>query len=74
VDFGIPEDKLSLAAKALRDGMVIYARAMGALEQEDVDGGARASDQLDALLWRLMRDRTDQADKTDEKRALPSAK
>jgi hypothetical protein len=67
VDFGIPEDKLSLAAKALRDGMVIYARAMGALEQEDVDGGARASDQLDALLWRLMRDRTDQADKTDEK-------
>jgi tetratricopeptide (TPR) repeat protein len=67
VDFGIPEDKAPLAAKALRDGMVIYARAMGALEMEDVDGGARASDQLDALLWRLMRDRTDQADKTDEK-------
>src|SRR5271166_4091447 len=66
VDFGIPEDKLPLAAKAIRDGMVIYARAMLALDHEDLDGGARASDQLDALLWRLMRDRTDQADKTDK--------
>jgi len=46
--------------------MVIYARAMQALEREDADGGARVSDQLDALLWRLMRDRTDQADKTDK--------
>ncbi|HME09985.1 MAG TPA: tetratricopeptide repeat protein [Bryobacteraceae bacterium] len=66
VDFGIPEDKLPLAAKAIRDGMVIYARAMLALDHDDLDGGARASDQLDALLWRLMRDRTDQADKTDK--------
>jgi tetratricopeptide (TPR) repeat protein len=66
VDFGIPEDKLPLAAKALRDGMVIYARAMQALESDDVDGGARAADQLDALLWRLMRDRTDQASKTEK--------
>jgi tetratricopeptide (TPR) repeat protein len=66
VDFRIPEDRLPLAAKALRDGMVIYARAMQALEGEDVDGAARASDQLDALLWRLMRDRLDQANKTDK--------
>jgi tetratricopeptide (TPR) repeat protein len=66
VDFGIPEDQLPLAARALRDGMVIYARAMQALEREDVDSGARSSDQLDALLWRLMRDRTDQPAKTDK--------
>jgi tetratricopeptide (TPR) repeat protein len=66
VDFGIPEDKLPLAAKALRDGVVIYARAMQVLEGEDVEAGARASDQLDALLWRLMRDRMDQAGKTDK--------
>jgi tetratricopeptide (TPR) repeat protein len=60
VNFGIPEDKLPIGAKALRDGMVIYARAMQALEREDVEGGARESDQLDALLWRLMRERTEQ--------------
>ncbi len=66
VDFGIPEDKLPLAAKAIRDGMVIYARAMLALDHGDVEGGARESDALDALLWRLMRDRTDQAAKTDQ--------
>jgi tetratricopeptide (TPR) repeat protein len=66
VDFGISEDKLPIAAKALRDGMVIYARAMQALEDEDVNGAARESDVLDALLWRLLRDRTDQADKTDK--------
>jgi tetratricopeptide (TPR) repeat protein len=66
VDFGIPEDKLPLAAKALRDGMVIYARAMQALERNDVDGGARESEALDALLWRLMRDRSERADKTDK--------
>jgi tetratricopeptide (TPR) repeat protein len=65
VDFGIPEDKLPVAAKALRDGMVIYARAMQALERDEIDGAARESDTLDALLWRLMRDRTDQADKTE---------
>jgi tetratricopeptide (TPR) repeat protein len=66
VDFGIPEDKLPLAAKALRDGMVIYARAMQALERQDVDGGARESEALDALLWRLMRDRSEHADKSDK--------
>jgi len=67
VDFGIPENKLPVAAKALRDGMVIYARAMQALERGEIDGAARESDTLDALLWRLMRDRTDHADKTDDK-------
>jgi tetratricopeptide (TPR) repeat protein len=67
VDFGLPEDKLPLAAKPLRDGMVIYARAMQALERDDADGATRASDQLDALLWRLMRDRTEnKTGKTDK--------
>jgi tetratricopeptide (TPR) repeat protein len=62
-DFGIPENQLPAAAKAFRNGMVIYAKAMQSLEREDVDGGARESDQLDALLWRFMRDR-DQTDRT----------
>jgi len=66
VDFGIAEDQLSPAAKALRDGMVIYAKAMQSLEREDVDGGARESDELDALLWRFTRD-SDQTDRTAQR-------
>ena len=66
VDFGIAEDQLSAAAKALRDGMVIYAKAMQSLERKDVDGGARESDQLDALLWRFTRDQ-DQTDRTAQR-------
>jgi tetratricopeptide (TPR) repeat protein len=66
VDFGIPENQLPAAARALRDGMVIYAKAMQSLEREDVDGGARESDQLDALLWRFTRDRG-QTDRTAQR-------
>ena len=66
VNFGIAEDQLPAAAKALRDGMVIYGEAMQSLEREDVDGGARESDQLDALLWRFTRDR-DQTDRTAQR-------
>jgi tetratricopeptide (TPR) repeat protein len=46
--------------------MVTYAKAMQSLEREDVDGGARGSDQLDALLLRLTRDR-DQTDRTSQR-------
>jgi tetratricopeptide (TPR) repeat protein len=66
-DYGIPEDKLPLAAKALRDGMVTYARAMQALEREDLASAERAGDQLDAMLWRLMRERTAKSDNPDSK-------
>jgi tetratricopeptide (TPR) repeat protein len=66
VGFGIPENQLPAAARALRDGMVIYAKAMQSLEREDVDGGARESDQLDALLWRFTRGR-DQTDRTAQR-------
>lgn len=66
IDFGIPEIQLPAAARALRDGMVTYAKAMQSLEREDVDGGARESDQLDALLWRFTRDR-DQTDRTAQR-------
>jgi tetratricopeptide (TPR) repeat protein len=66
VDFGIPEDRLPAAARALRDGVVIYAKAMQALEREDFEGGARASDQLDALLWRFTRDQ-EQTDRTAQR-------
>ena len=65
-DFGIPEDRLPAAAKALRDGMVVYAKAMQSLERDDAEAGARESDRLDALLWRFPHDR-DQADRTAQR-------
>jgi tetratricopeptide (TPR) repeat protein len=66
VEFGIPENQMPDAARALRDGMAIYAKAMQSLEHEDADGGARENDQLDALLWRFTRDR-DQTDRTAQR-------
>jgi len=66
-NYGIAEDKLPLAAKALRDGMVTYARAMQALEREDTAGAELAADRLDAFLWRLMRERTAKSDSPDPK-------
>src|SRR5262249_17520764 len=66
VAFGIPENEKAGAARALRDGMVIYAKAMESLERDDADGGARESDRLDALLWRFMRDR-EQTDRTAQR-------
>ena len=66
-DYGIAEEKMPLAARALRDGMVAYARAMQALEREDLPAAERAGEQLDALLWRVMRERTAKVDNPDPK-------
>jgi tetratricopeptide (TPR) repeat protein len=49
-----------------RTGDVIYAKAMQSLEREDVVGGARESDQLDALLWRFTPER-DETDRTAQR-------
>jgi tetratricopeptide (TPR) repeat protein len=67
INYGIGEERLPLAARALRDGMVAYARAMKALDSEDIPSAERAADQLDALLWRLLRDRTAKPSNADPK-------
>jgi tetratricopeptide (TPR) repeat protein len=53
MNFGVPDDKLSVAARGYRDGLVHYARGMKAAEAGDLAGADRQSESLDALLWRL---------------------
>jgi hypothetical protein len=53
INFGVPDAKLSVAARGYRDGLVAYARGMKAAESGDLSEAGRQSDVLDALLWRL---------------------
>jgi tetratricopeptide (TPR) repeat protein len=59
VNFGVPDDKLSAAARSYRNGLVAYARAMKAGEAGDLAEADKLSDTLDALLWRLSRENVD---------------
>lgn len=53
MSFGVPDEKLSAAARGYRDGLVAYARGMKAAEAGDLAEAKLQSDALDALLWRL---------------------
>ena len=59
MNFGVPDDKLGVAARGYRDGLVAYARGMQAAGAGDPDQAERQSDALDALLWRLSQERID---------------
>ncbi len=50
--YGVPDGALNPFAIAYRDGLLAYARGMQSLENGDLEGAARQSDELDALLWR----------------------
>ena len=56
MNFGVPDAKLSLAARGYRDGLLAYARGMKAAEAGELPQAGRESDALDALLWRLSRE------------------
>jgi tetratricopeptide (TPR) repeat protein len=60
MNFGVPDDKLGIAARGYRDGLVAYARGMKAAEAGDLAEAARQSDVLDALLWRVSREKVEQ--------------
>lgn len=60
MNFGVPDDKLGVAARGYRDGLVAYARGMKAAEAGDLAEAARQSDILDALLWRVSREKVEQ--------------
>ena len=62
INFGVPDEKLSVAARGYRDGMVAYAKGMKATESGELSEADRQSDALDALLWRLSHEKVD--DKT----------
>jgi len=53
INFGVPDEKLSVAARGYRDGMIAYARGMKAAESGELPEADRQSDALDALLWRF---------------------
>jgi tetratricopeptide (TPR) repeat protein len=53
MSFGVPDERLSAAARGYRDGLVAYARGMKAAETGELLEANRQSDILDALLWRL---------------------
>jgi tetratricopeptide (TPR) repeat protein len=59
INFGVPDEKLSIAARGYRDGLVAYARGMKAVESGELAEAERESDSLDALLWRLSREKVD---------------
>ena len=60
MNFGVPDDKLGVAARGYRDGLVAYARGMKAAEADDLAEAGRQSDVLDALLWRVSREKVEQ--------------
>lgn len=57
MNFGVPDDKLGVAARGYRDGLIAYARGMKAAEAGNRSAADRQSDALDALLWRLSREK-----------------
>ena len=59
MNFGVPDDKLSVWARAYRDGLVEYARGMKAAETGDEAGADTHSKGLDALLWRLSQEKVE---------------
>jgi tetratricopeptide (TPR) repeat protein len=65
IELGMDAATAGTTAVAYRDGIADYSKAMLALSRKDVDGAARASDSLDAALWRLHADGS--ADDEDNK-------
>jgi tetratricopeptide (TPR) repeat protein len=65
LSFGVADSDLNAFALAYRDGLVAYARGMQAIESGDLQGADRASEQLDALLWR-----TSQAQASDKEKGM----
>src|SRR5579863_5353937 len=59
MNFGVPDAKLSGAARGYRDGLVAYARGMKAAEAGDLSDADRQSDVLDALLFRTSQEKVE---------------
>lgn len=59
IDFGVADAKLGVAARGYRDGLVAYARGMKAAQAGDPAEAGQQSDVLDALLWRLSREKVE---------------
>jgi tetratricopeptide (TPR) repeat protein len=70
MQFGMPDDKLSVWARQYRDGLVQYAKGMRAAEAGQPADAEMQSNLLDALLWRLSQEKVEDRDKSGRDRVL----
>jgi tetratricopeptide (TPR) repeat protein len=70
MQFGVPDEKVSLWARTYRDGLIEYARGMKAAESNQINEGEGYSTRLDALLWRLSQEQVQDRDKASRDRVL----
>jgi tetratricopeptide (TPR) repeat protein len=70
MQFGVPDEKLSVWPRAYRDGLLAYARGMKAAESKQLTEAEHQSELLDALLWRLSKEEVDDQNKNGRDKAL----
>jgi tetratricopeptide (TPR) repeat protein len=70
LQFGVPDDKLSIWARRYRDGLIAYASGMKAVESGEIAEAEHQSMVLDALLWRLAKADVDDDNKGGRDRVL----
>jgi tetratricopeptide (TPR) repeat protein len=67
---GVPDDKLSVWARGYRDGFVVYARGMKALDTGRLSEAETQTTLLQALLWRLSQEELDSRNKAGRDQVL----
>jgi tetratricopeptide (TPR) repeat protein len=70
LEFGVPDEKLSGWTRAYRDGLLAYARGMKAADSKQVAEAEHQSELLDALLWRLSKEKVDDQNKSGRDKVL----
>lgn len=70
MQFGVPDDKVSVWARAYRDGLTAYARGMKAADGGQFASAETESTLLQALLWRLSQEEVDDKNKPDRDQVL----
>ena len=70
LQFGVPDDKLSVWARGYRDGLVQYAKGMKAIDDKKLTEAENDSNLLDALLWRLSQEDVKDKDKGPRDRVM----
>jgi tetratricopeptide (TPR) repeat protein len=64
MQFGVADEKVSLWARAYRDGLIRYAHGMKAVDENRLGEAEQDSDLLDALLWRISQEALKDRDKS----------
>jgi tetratricopeptide (TPR) repeat protein len=70
VQLGVPDDKLSVLARGYRDGLVVYARGMKAVDAGRLSEAETQSTLLQALLWSLSQEELDDKNKAARDQVL----